>query len=128
MPPGPGCGQQDRQPRADQVFPVQLADPVVACRNPVEGLRGGPRRWRQMAVRLARVRGGSAPAAQARKGSAARMWGTNPRREFGRACWQAGLSDPHLVEQGSVLRGILVVPDPGGDECDGFFVEDRDPW
>ena len=78
MPPGSGCGQQARQPRADQVFPVQLADPVVACRDPVEGLRAGPRRWRQMAVRLARVRGGSAPAAWARKGSAARMWGTSP--------------------------------------------------
>jgi hypothetical protein len=57
MPPGPGCGQQARQPRADQVFPVQLVDPVVACRDPVEGLRAGPRRWRQMAVRLARVIG-----------------------------------------------------------------------
>jgi len=54
MPPGPGCGQQARQPRADQVFPVQLVDPVVACRDPVEGLRAGPRRWRQMAVRLVR--------------------------------------------------------------------------
>ena len=72
MPPGPaaeinrapvGCGRQARRPRADQVFPVQLACPLVVRRDPVEGLRAGPRRWRQMAVRLARVRGGSAPAA-----------------------------------------------------------------
>jgi hypothetical protein len=43
--------------------------------------------------------------------------GYEPRREFGRACWQAVLSDPHLVEQGSIAWGFLVVTDAGGDEC-----------
>jgi len=29
---------------------------------------------------------------------------------------RAVLPDPHLVEQGSGHRGVLVVPGPGGDE------------
>ena len=36
------------------------------------------------------------------------------------------LSDPDLVEQGSVHRGYLVVPGPGGDESGHACVEDRD--
>jgi hypothetical protein len=44
---------------------IEVTCPVVVHRDPVEALRAGRRRWRQMVVRLARVPGGSAPAARA---------------------------------------------------------------
>ena len=39
---------------------------------------------------------------------------------------RAALPDPHLVEQRSVHRRFLVVPDPGGDESGEARVEERD--
>jgi F420-dependent oxidoreductase-like protein len=44
----------------------------------------------------------------------------------GIALVRAVLPDPHLVDQQSVHRGFLVVPDPGGDESGIACVEDRD--
>jgi F420-dependent oxidoreductase-like protein len=39
---------------------------------------------------------------------------------------RAALPDPHLVDQRSVQRGILVAPNPGGDEYGEACVENRD--
>jgi F420-dependent oxidoreductase-like protein len=44
----------------------------------------------------------------------------------GIALVRAVLPDPHLIDQQSVHRGHLVVPEPGGDESGKAFVVDRD--
>lgn len=75
-------------------------------RSPTRHWRGVRERWaidswpsRRRALNVQRTTTMPLPAASMRpaltgppgcpKGSAARVWGTNPRREFGEACWQA---------------------------------------
>ena len=69
-------------------------------------VRARLRAWRDAGVDTVRLYpAGDTPTA--RLDTLARGIDLRPRRS---------LPDPHLVEQRSVHRGFLVVPDPGGDE------------
>jgi exodeoxyribonuclease V alpha subunit len=66
-------------------------------------------------------------AAVRNKGSGRRHTALAHRLRGGQPVGGARLPDPHLVDQIGVNRGLLVVPDPGGDEAGQCLIEDRHP-